>query len=217
MFTAEAVTLNRSEQDKINMYEWRKMTEEEREKMLKERKARKVPWHAPPHWEYEGLVRFIVTAACYEHQPIIGFSRERMAECEKEILAACNELDATVYAWCVLPNHYHLLIQTDKIKDLRNRLGKFHGGSSFRWNAEDNRRGRKVWYRTFERPMKSNRHFWASLNYVHHNPVHHGCARQWQDWEFSSANRFLENFGREKNAEIWREYPILDYGKDWDL
>ena len=199
------------------MYEWRKMSDEEKAKTLKERKARKVSWHAPPRWEYEGQVRFILTAACYEHKPIISYSRSRMAECEAEILEACNELQATVYAWCVLPNHYYLLIQTDKIKELQIQLGKFHGSSSFRWNNEENLRGRKVWYRSFERQMKSNRHFWASLNYVHNNPVHHGCVQKWQDWEFSSANRFLERFGREKTTEIWREYPTLDYGKDWDV
>jgi putative transposase len=199
------------------MYKWRKMSKEERAKILAERKGRKLPWHAPPHWEYEGEIRFIVTAACYEHKPVIGFSSERMAECETEILNACNELGATVYAWCVLPNHYHLLIQTDKIKQVRKRLGDFHGSSSFRWNGEENRRGRKVWYQCFERDMKSNRHFWASLNYVNNNAVHHGYVKRWQDWAFSSANSFLEKFGREKALKIWRDYPVLDYGKDWDI
>ncbi len=194
------------------------MSDEERALALNERKARKQPWHAPPHWEYEGNVRFIVTAACYEHKPIIGKSFARMSEAESKLIEVCEDFDVKLFAWCILPNHYHLLIQTDKISKFQeNGLGKFHGSSSFRWNGEDEFRGRKVWYRSFERPMKSNRHFWASLNYVHHNAVKHGYVSNWQDWAFSSAVNYLESVGKEKAIEIWQEYPILDYGKDWDI
>jgi putative transposase len=200
------------------MYDWRKMNDEERIEILKERKARKQPWHAPPRWEYEGLIRFIVTASCYEHKQIIGFSGQRIMEFETALLGTCEDFGVTLYAWCILPNHYHFLVQTDKIKEFQNEgLGRLHGKTSFRWNSEENQRGRKIWYKSFERPMQSNRHFWASLNYIHNNPVHHGFVNKWQDWAFSSANDFVENFGREKTIEIWKEYPILDYGKDWDI
>ena len=199
------------------MYDWREMTDEEKARVLTERMARKQPWHAPPHLEYEGNIRFIVTAACYEHEPIIGKSAARMIEAETELIKMCNDFGAKLFAWCILPNHYHPLLQTDKIREFqREGLGKFHGGSSFRWNGEDNLRGRKIWYKSFERPMKSNRHFWASLNYIHHNPVKHGYVARWQDWAFSSAGNYLENVGKQKAVEIWREFPILDYGKDWD-
>ena len=65
--------------------------------------------------------------------------------------------------------------------------------------------------------MKSERHFYASLNYVLHNPVHHKYCERWQDWQCSNAKEYLEQTGKEKAAEIWREYPILDYGKNWDV
>jgi putative transposase len=199
------------------MYDWRKMSQDERAKVLKERKARKIPWHSPPHRQYAENIRFIVTAACYEHKQIIGKAPERMAECETELINICGEFGVELFAWCLLPNHYHLLIQTDKISAFQTRLGKFHGSSSYRWNGEDKARGRTVWYRSFERPMKSERHYWASLNYIHHNAVKHGYVTHWQDWPFSSAIAYLEKVGKEKAIEIWREYPIRDYGKDWDI
>jgi putative transposase len=140
-----------------------------------------------------------------------------MSECEQEVLKVCREFCLEVYAWCILPNHYHTLVKTERIEELRHGLGQFHGRSSFKWNGEDCSRGRKVWHNCFERPMKSERHFWASLNYVHHNPVHHGYVQQWQDWPWSSAKEFLERVGRERARELWFQYPILDYGKKWDL
>jgi putative transposase len=192
------------------------MSEAERAAVMVERKARKLPWHAPPHFEYAGEQRFIISASCFEHKSIIGASHERMLECENALIAICRALEVYLYAWCVLPNHYHLLVRTDAVKVLLAELGKFHGSSSFRWNGEDGSRGRKVWFRAVERSMRSLAHYLATLNYIHHNPVKHGYTSKWQDWPYSSAAEYLEKVGAEKARGIWFEYPILDYGKGWD-
>ena len=140
-----------------------------------------------------------------------------MAEFESELIDLGRDVGLTLFAWCVLPNHYHLLIRTDTIKEFLKRLGKFHGSTSYCWNGEDDRRGRQIWFRSVERSMNSDRHFYASLNYIHQNPVKHRYVSKWQDWPYSSAIEYLSKVGTEKAAEIWREYPILDYGKDWDF
>jgi putative transposase len=199
------------------MYDWRTMTEEERSRVMALRRARRYPKHSPPHWDLKGDLHYLISAACYEHITVIGKSPERMTDCEAEVLQICREFGSETHAWCILPNHYHVLVRTERIKEFRRELGQFHGRSSFNWNKEDEQRGRKVWHNCFERPMKSERHFWASLNYVHHNPVHHGYVEHWQDWPWSSAAEFLQRVGREKAAEIWKKYPVLDYGKKWDV
>ena len=198
------------------MYNWRKMTDEERQEALKVRRARKLPWHSPPHLNFEGVHQYLISSACYEHAPIIGTSPKRLTECEEGVLEVCNHFCRSIYAWCILPNHYHAVVKTDQIKELRRALGQFHGRSSFIWNSEDNTRGRKVWHNCFERSIKSERHFWATLNYVHHNPVHHGYVDHWQDWPWSSAREFIEVVGRSRALDLWIQYPILDYGKKWD-
>ena len=199
------------------MYDWRKMTAQERERTLAIRNYRNLPRHSPPHFDFAGTHCYLISAACYDHLPVIGKEAERMTECERETLHIYGEFCLSTYAWCILPNHYHALVKTDRVKTLRHALGKFHGRSSFSWNAEDNCRGRKVWHNCFERQIKSERHFWATMNYVHHNPVHHGCIDRWQDWPWSSASEFLKQAGRERALEVWLNYPILDYGKKWDL
>lgn len=64
--------------------------------------------------------------------------------------------------------------------------------------------------------MRTDSHFWATLNYVHHNPVRHGYVQHWQDWIFSSALDYLAEIGHVEALKIWKEYPLLDYGKGWD-
>lgn len=64
--------------------------------------------------------------------------------------------------------------------------------------------------------MKSEAHFWATLNYVLHNAVHHGYVSRWQDWPYSSAAEYLAEVGHDTAARRWRQYPVLDYGREWD-
>lgn len=119
-------------------------------------------------------------------------------------------------AWCVLPNHYHVLVKTSELKSLVAALARLHGGTSFLWNKEENMRGRQVWHGVSDRAMRSDSHFWATMNYIHHNPVKHGYVTSWDEWPFSSAVGYLDGVGRKEAAEIWKRYPILDYGKGWD-
>ncbi len=197
------------------MYQWRLMTPEEREATLKERQMSRLPWHSPPHWD-SGEGYYHITAACYEHQPILGFSKSRLTECEKQLINLVVEQGGSVVAWCILPNHYHLLAETEAISTLIKKLGLFHGRSSFLWNGEEQMRGRKVWSSCAERVLRSMNHFWATMNYIHHNPVHHHLVSNWLEWPFSSASQYLDEVGKNEAARIWREYPILDYGKGWD-
>ena len=199
------------------MYYWRRLSESQRKDVLEYRRLQRYPLHTPPHFDVSSDCQFIITATCYEHKKIIGKSPERMTETEKAVLDICHSNGAIIYAWCILLNHYHLLLRTDNIKKVRAALGKFHGSSSYRWNSEDDQRGRKVWHNCFERKMRSERHFFASLNYVLNNAVHHGYVDRWESWIWSNASEYLEMVGREQALKIWKEYPIRDYGSKWDV
>lgn len=198
------------------MYAWRSMSGKARTELLEWRKSRKHPWHSPPHWKSDRTNRYLFTAACFEHAPIIGCSARRMAEFEENLLLVFKGGSSEMHAWAVLPNHYHVLASTDDPLALLRKLGQLHGKTAFQWNGEENQRGRQVWCRAAETAMKSEGHFWATVNYVHHNPVKHGWVKRWQDWPFSSAEQYLECCGRDTAAKMWEEFPIGDYGKGWD-
>ena len=193
-------------------YLWRRLTPAQRDEILSHPQEAGRPWHRPPHF-HEGIRHYHLAAACYEHQPHIGLSPARMTEFSRSLL---DILPGSPVAWCVLPNHYHLLIRSDDLKDLIQTLARFHGRTSFQWNREEGTRGRKVWHGTSDRAMRDSRHFWATSNYIHHNPVHHGYASGWQDWPWSSAEAYLAEMGRKNAEKIWRDHPLLDYGKGWD-
>src|SRR5437588_488143 len=95
-------------------------------------------------------------------------------------------------------------------------LGGCTGGCRSSGTARNSREAGQVWCGAAERYMRNDAHFWATMNYVHNNPVHHGYVERWQDWPFSSAQEYLAEMGREFAEKTWREYPILDYGEGWD-
>jgi putative transposase len=189
-------------QDPNQMYRWRKLTPEQRIELLQTRIRYRRPVHSP--------------AACYEHCSIIGESSERMRRFESDLVDLLEKQSTKVFTWSILPNHYHALVDCADIKAMLSWIGRLHGRSSFYWNGEDNLRGRQVWCNAAETMMKSEGHFYASLNYVHHNAVHHGYVSKWTDWPFCSATQYLETVGRQRALQIWNSYPLYDFGKDWD-
>jgi putative transposase len=197
------------------MYLWRTMTAEERCEVLKERIVRHHPWHGPPHITNDNQ-HYMITAACYEHRPVIGASSRRMGEFESELVELLTTRCDQVFRWIVLPNHYHALVRATDLKAVLASVGLLHGRTSHRWNGDDRCRGRKVWYRVAETGIKSESHFWASLNYILNNAVRHGYVERWQDWPYCNASGYLEGVGREEAERRWKKYPLLDFGRDWD-
>ncbi|MDB6029007.1 MAG: Transposase [Verrucomicrobiales bacterium] len=197
-------------------YIWRDLTPIQREELLVWRKDNARPWHAPPHRPNYGHLHFLISAACYEHAPHIGHSLQRMDSFSATLLELFREHTTRTVAWCVMPNHYHALVEAPNILKLLYELGRFHGRTSRAWNGEENTRGRQIFHGAVERFMRSERHFFATVNYVHNNPVHHGYARLWTEWQWSSATDYLEQMGRTEAERVWKEYPVRDYGKTWD-
>jgi putative transposase len=199
------------------MYNWRKLTPEMRRETIRFRELRAMPLHSPPHSRTPGWNCYHLAAANYEHREIIGKDPARMARFTQRL---CNTLHihaSHIFAWCVLPNHWHALVGTDKLKELMLEIGRLHGSSSHQWNKEENKQGRQCWHCCSDRRIRTDAHFYATRNYIHHNPVKHRYAEKWDQWPFSSANQYLQHVGRKKAAELWRNYPLHNMGKSWDV
>ncbi len=197
------------------MYEWRKLSAEDREEILAHRKRMKLPWHSPPHFE-ASYNTYLISAANYNHQIIIGDSLQRMAEFQCTLLEVISKYTSRVYAWCVLPNHYHIVIETNDLRYIVYGLGQMHGRLSRFWNLEDKTLQRKCWNHCMDRAIRTERHLYTAVNYVHYNPIKHGLVDRMSEWFLSSFEGFVEVQGLEKSIEIWKKFPILEMGINWD-
>jgi putative transposase len=196
------------------MYDYRHMTPEQRTQIIAGRKERGLPWHAPPHYGGESNI-FLITAACFDHRSIMEHP-DRLTEFQDALVSGMEEaLQIRPVAWVVQPNHYHILVKTD-LDILKPWIGRLHNGKSTQWNREDTTPKRKVWYRFTDRRMRSEKHYYATLNYIHANPAKHGYVQKTTDWPWSSLHDYMKTCGRDELIRLWQRYPVKDYGKGWD-
>ncbi len=134
-----------------------------------------------------------------------------------ELMEVSTAHSVKVDAWALLPNHCHVLVVVDSNSVLLQELGKLHGRTSHRWNGEEDARGRKVWFGCLDRKIHNDKHHMAAINYVQHNPVKHGYVMNWDQWRWPSAAEYIARVGREEAMRRWNEYPILNFGKGWDV
>jgi putative transposase len=216
------------------MYEYRHLTQEQKAQLVQDRKLRGFPPHEPPH-PVRDQVFYILTAACYEHRCHMK-SALRRQQILNLLFEKFIEVGMEIRAWVVLPNHYHLLVKvnsaaeapttnyydygaqspTTNFDNLGQIFRSVHGVSSRQWNLSDNVTKRKVWFRYSDRAIRSERHYYTTLNYIHYNPVKHGWAKSSYDWVESSVHWYLEHYKREWLRDLWVKYPVRDYGKEWD-
>ena len=195
-------------------YRWRKMSARERQEELRARQRRGMPWHELPHYD-EGERWYLLTAANFQHQAFMA-SDERRRRVQDEFLVGVTDMGGEVAAWAVLPNHYHLLTRVPSLKHFGRLANRVHSGTARQWNLEDHAPGRQVWFRYSDRAIRGERHYYASLNYMHGNPVKHGYVPWADQWPCSSIHGYLESLGRDYLRELWVRFAPLEMGKTWD-
>jgi hypothetical protein len=72
-----------------------------------------------------------------------------------------------------------------------------------------------VWRQLNQNQRKELLEWRRIRGYPWHSPPH-GYAKRWTDWPWSSAAEYLARAGVGEAKRAWREYPIHEYGKNWD-
>ncbi len=113
----------------------------------------------------------------------------RQPELAKIVQAALLEGHEQTYrllAWCIMPNHVHILIKQGDKTSLGKIIQQWKGGSAHRINLVLERQG-PLWANDyFDRAIRDEEHFWNSVTYIHRNPVRAGLVTDPKEWPFSS-------------------------------
>jgi REP-associated tyrosine transposase len=102
----------------------------------------------------------------------------------------CRKTGTTVWAWCLMPNHVHLVLVPAHSDGLRAALAPAHTRYAAEINRREGWRGH-LWQSRFMSFPMEDAHLHACLRYVELNPVQARLAARPEDWRWSSARTHL--------------------------
>ncbi len=128
-----------------------------------------------------------------------------------ELMARATRASGTeVWAYCLMPNHIHMIMVPTAEDGLRASLGEAHRRYTRQVNFRENWRGH-LWQERFHSfPMDEN-YLLAAVRYVELNPVKAKLCRLAQDWRWSSAAAHLAGV----DDLLVKVRPMLDRINDW--
>jgi REP element-mobilizing transposase RayT len=118
---------------------------------------------------------------------------------------------ADVLAYCLLKNHFHLLIRTRQVDDeslISKKFSDFFNAYAKAINKQYNRSGSLFQDRFSRKIVKDEIQLRNLITYIHTNPTHHGFEVDFANYKYSSYNSLLSN----QETLLDREFVLNQFG-----
>jgi putative transposase len=143
------------------------------------------------------------------------FDKPKDYEAFERILAdAVHRVKMRLLAYCVMPNHWHLVVWPREDGDLSAFVGWLTLTHTQRWHAHRHSVGTGHVYQGRFKSffVESDEYLWSVCRYVERNALRAGLCERAEEWRWSSLWR--REFGDAKSREVLSKWPI-DVPKDW--
>ena len=125
----------------------------------------------------------------------------------------CMTFQVEIWAYCLMPNHIHLIAVPDTKDGLNLAIGEAHRRYSRRINFREGWRGH-LWQGRFSSFILDDRYLLACTKYVELNPVRAGLVKKPEDWPWSSAGSHMNG----KDDILVKTKPLLEIAnKPWEM
>lgn len=98
----------------------------------------------------------------------------------------CTRYEVDIWAYCLMPNHIHLIAVPQARESLGRAMGETHRVYALRINEREKLIGH-LWQARFSSYPMDEKHLLAAARYIELNPVRAGLADNPLDWRWSSA------------------------------
>jgi REP element-mobilizing transposase RayT len=143
--------------------------------------ARYFAQNAQDPWEFDRLLDS-GSGACWLKQPTI-------AELVEGALLHFDGDRYRLLAWCVMPNHVHVLVETVAGHTLSAVVQAWKGYTGSMANRMLGRKGAFWQNDYFDRYMRNDLQVGSTVEYIEQNPVKAGLVSEASQWRWSSARR----------------------------
>jgi len=104
----------------------------------------------------------------------------------------CAKHHVEIWAYCLMPNHVHLIAVPETKEGLNSAIGEAHRRyNTRRVNFRKGWRGH-LWQRQFSSFIMEERYLFACTRYVELNPVRAGLVEKPEKWLWSSAGPHIK-------------------------
>jgi REP-associated tyrosine transposase len=145
-----------------------------------------------------------VTQRGNRRQPIF-FDKGDYALYRDLLAERCERSGVACWAYCLMPNHVHLILVPTTEEGLASALGETHRRYTGFINARARWTGH-LFQGRFGSAVMDEEHLVAAARYISLNPVRAGLARRAADWRWSSVRAHLAG----KDDALVRVRPLLD-------
>ena len=122
----------------------------------------------------------------------------------------CGRFDVAVWAYCVMPNHVHLVLVPESPEGLHRAVSEAHRRYTRHVNFREGWRGH-LWQGRFASFVMDDRHLLAAMRYVELNPVRAGLVDRPEAYPWSSACAHLSG----RDDKLVQVEPMLGMVGDW--
>ncbi len=122
----------------------------------------------------------------------------------------CRKRNVAVWAYCLMPNHVHLIAVPESEDSLRRAIGEAHR----RYSSMINRRNKwtgHLWQGRFSSFPMDETYLFAAARYIEMNPVRARLVDDPASWKWSSASAHLAG----QDDQLVRVSPLLATGSDF--
>ncbi|EDM28230.1 hypothetical protein LNTAR_12776 [Lentisphaera araneosa HTCC2155] len=120
-----------------------------------------------------------------------AFKHDELAGVMQEALFHFDGERYDLIAWCIMPNHVHVLIRVNDqlakiINSWKSFVGKYALSNRRKFGIEEDQKS--FWLREYwDRYIRNENHLLKTINYIHQNPVKAGLCSDVIEWKWSSA------------------------------
>lgn len=136
----------------------------------------------------------------FNHIMVQGTNKEYIFKHEKEmkkyqniIIEKLKKTDIEILAYCIMNNHAHFLIYSEKQENLSKFMQRINTSYSRWYNKENKRVGYVFRDRFYLQEILDERQLFNCLRYIHNNPVKAKIVNKMDDYKYSSYNEFLKD------------------------
>ena len=121
----------------------------------------------------------------------------------------CRKYAVDIWAYCLMPNHIHLIAVPGKKENLRLAIGEAHRRYTRRINFREGWRGH-LWQERFSSFVMNELYLLACTRYIENNPVRAKLVGRAEQWAWSSAGAHISG----QNDNLVNVAPLLSIIKD---